>query len=177
MPSRRGGLLWRVVAVAVALALPVAGGEASAQGAPADLRLEPGVPLAGAQYQLPFTVLDAGGVPLAVPLVALTLTSDGRPVPLPTLTPFAPAPGGAPSAVAALADLRGLPDDAVAACGAALAAFAGQAAPDAWRGVYLAGVHPRALRRLAPGGAGPATPLRPPTAADLGGDTPVPLWD
>ncbi len=175
MLSRRGFRSLRAAAVVIALLAP--GGGARAQGVAAELRLEPGVPLTGGQYQLPFTLVDAGGLPLAVPAAALTLAAGGGPVGAPTLLPFAPAPGGAPSAVAVLADLRGLPADAVAACGEALAAFAGQAAPDAWRGLYATGSRPRALRRLAPGGGGGAGAARPPAAADLAGDTPVPLWD
>jgi hypothetical protein len=165
-------------AVAVAIALLAPWGDARAQSAPAALRLEPGAPLAGGQFQLPFTLVDGDGVPLAVSAAALTIEAGGRAVASPTLTPFAPAPGGAPSAVAVLADLRGLPATAVTACGEALAVFASRAAPDAWRGVYAAGSRPQALRRLAPGGAGSA---RAPSAAELAGalagDTPVPLWD
>jgi hypothetical protein len=168
-------------AVAVAIALLAPWGEAWAQSAPAVLRLEPGAPLAGAQFQLPFTLVDADGAPLAVSAAALTIEAGGHPVASPTLTPFAPAPGGVPSAVAVLADLRGLPAAAVTACGEALAAFAARAAPDAWRGVYAAGTRPQALRRLAPGGDGGAGSARAPSAAELAGalagDTPVPLWD
>jgi hypothetical protein len=176
MPSCRRGRELRAVAVAIALLAPW--GDARAQSAPAALRLEPGAPLVGGQFQLPFTLVDGDGAPLAVSAAALTIEAGGRAVASPTLTPFAPAPGGAPSAVAVLADLRGLPAGAVTACGEALAAFVSRAAPDAWRGVYAAGSRPQALRRLASGGAGSA---RAPSAAELAGalagDTPVPLWD